>query len=110
AGTTVGSGREYVCRRPTQVATLPLGYAQGLSLVPAFLARRRNTWWRRLAGRQRPPVVLIGGEEVPIIGRIGMDQCALDVTDLSGAEVGQTVVVPTHCTLISPEVPRVYIE
>ncbi len=110
AGTTVGSGRNFVCRRPTQVATLPLGYAQGLSLVPAFLARPRNTWWRRLAGRQRPPVVLIDGQEVPIIGRIGMDQCAVDVTDLSGAEVGQTVVVPTHCTLTSPDVPRVYIE
>jgi len=110
AGTTVGSGREFVCHRPTQVATLPLGYAQGLSPMPAGPTRRRDTWWRRLVGQQRPPVVLIDGEEVPIIGRIGMDQCAVDVTDLPGAEVGQTVVVPTHCTLISPDVPRVYIQ
>jgi len=109
-GTTVGSGREFVCRRPTQVATLPLGYAQGLSLVPAFLARRRDSWWRRLAGKQRPSVVLIDGQEAPIIGRIGMDQCAVDVTDLPNVKVGQTVVVPTHCTLISPEVPRIYVE
>jgi len=29
AGATVGYGREFVCRRPTRVATLPLGYAQG---------------------------------------------------------------------------------
>jgi len=110
AGTAVGSGREFVCRRSTRVATLPLGYAQGLSLVPPFLARRRDTWWRRLASQQRPPVVLIDGQEVPIIGRIGMDQCAVDVTDLPGVEVGQTVVVPTHCTLISPDVSRIYVE
>jgi len=63
AGTAVGSGREFVCRRSTRVATLPLGYAQGLSLVPPFLARRRDTWWRRLASQQRPPVVLIDGQE-----------------------------------------------
>jgi len=110
AGTTVGSGREFVCRRPTRVATLPLGYAQGLSLVPAFLARRRKTWWHRLAGQQEPAVVLIDGQEAPIIGRIGMDQCAVDVTDMADVEVGQIVVVPTCCTLISPEVPRIYIE
>jgi len=109
AGTTVGSGREFVCRRPTQVATLPLGYAQGLSLVPAFLARRRDTWWRRISGRQRPLVVLIDGQEAPIIGRIGMDQCAVDVTDLPAVEVGQTVVVPTCRMVISPEVPRLYV-
>ena len=110
AGTAVGPGQEFVCRRPTQVATLPLGYAQGLSLVPAFLTRRQGAWWRRLAGRQGPPVVLIDGQEAPIIGRIGMDQCAVDVTDLPDIEVGQVVVVPTRRTLISPEVPRIYVE
>jgi len=109
-GTTVGSGREFVCRRPTRVATLPLGYAQGLSLVPAFPARRRNTWWRQLTSRQRPPVVLIDGEEVPIIGRIGMDQCAVDVTDMTEVEVGQMVVMPARRTVISPDVPRIYVE
>jgi len=110
AGTTVGYGREFVCRRPTRVATLPLGYSQGLSLLPASLVRRRYSWWRRLVGRQRPSVVLIDGQEAPIIGRIGMDQCAVDVTDLPDIEVGQTVVVPTRRTVVSPELPRIYVE
>ncbi len=110
AGTTVGYGTEFVCRRVTRVATLPLGYSQGLSLLPASLARRQYTWWRRLAGKQRPPVVLIDGQEAPIIGRIAMDQCAVDVTDLPDIEVGQTVIVPTRRTVVSPEVPRIYVE
>ncbi len=50
AGATVGYGKEFVCRRPTRLATLPLGYSQGLSLLPVSLAQRRYTWWRRLVG------------------------------------------------------------
>ena len=110
AGATVGYGREFVCRRPTRVATLPLGYSQGLSLLPASLARRRYNWWRRLVGKHGLPVVLIDGQQAPIVGRIGMDQCAVDVSDLSDIEVGQTVVVPARRTVVSPEVPRVYVE
>jgi alanine racemase len=110
AGATVGYGKEFVCRRLTRVATLPLGYSQGLSLLPASLVRRRHSWWRRLDGKRRSPVVLIDGQQAPIIGRIGMDQCAVDVTDLPDIEVGQTVVVPTRRTVVSPEVPRVYVE
>ncbi len=109
-GASVGYGREFVCRRPTRVATLPLGYAQGLSLLPASLARRQYSWWRCLGGKQRPLVVLIDGQGAPIIGRIGMDQCAVDVTDLPDIEVGQVVVVPTRRTVISPEVPRIYVK
>ncbi len=54
--------------------------------------------------------MLIDGQQAPIIGRIGMDQCAVDVTDLAGVEVGQVAVVPTRRTVISPDVPRIYVE
>ena len=110
AGTTVGSGRDFVCRRPTQVSTLPLGYSKGLSLMPQSLARRRYAWWRQLAGKRQRPVMNIGDCPAPIIGRISMDQCAVDVTDLPDVQVGQTVVVPTRRTVISPDVPRIYVE
>ena len=110
AGATVGYGREFVCRRPTRVATLPIGYLQGLSLLPASLARRRYTWWRQLRGRQNQSVVVINGQPAPIIGRIGMDQCAVDVTDVPEAQVGTLVSIPTRRTTISPAIPRVYLE
>ena len=109
-GAAVGYGREFVCRRPTRVATLPVGYGQGLSLLPASLVRRRYRWWRQLVDRPEQPVVLIGGQRAPIIGRIGMDQCAVDVTEVLQAQVGTVVTIPTRRTAISPDIPRTYIE
>jgi len=110
AGAAVGYGREFVCRRPTRVATLPLGYAQGLSLLPASLAHKRYRWWRQLLDRPKQLVVLIDGQRAPIIGRIGMDQCAVDVTGLPQAQVGTVVTIPSRRTAISPDVPRIYAE
>ncbi len=109
-GAAVGYGREFVCRRPTRVATLPVGYSHGLSLLPASLARRRYRWWRRLLDRPAQPVVLIDGQRAPIIGRVSMDQCTVDVTEVPQAQVGAVVTIPTRRTVISPDVPRVYIE
>ena len=110
SGAAVGYGREFICRRPTRVATLPIGYAHGLSLLPESLARRRYTWWRRLLGQQDQSGVVVDGQRAPFIGRISMDQCAVDVTDVPQAEVGTAVTIPTHRTIISPDVPRIYLE
>ena len=53
-------------------------------------------------------MVVLGSRVAPIIGRIGMDQCAVDVTDLPEAGVGSVVTIPTRRTTVSPEVPRLY--
>ncbi len=110
SGAAVGYGREFICRRPTRVATLPIGYAHGLSLLPKSLARRRYAWWRQLLGQQDRAAVLVAGQRAPLIGRIGMDQCAVDVTDVPQAQVGTLVTVPARRTAISPDVPRIYVE
>ena len=106
-GAAVGYGKEFVCRRETQVATLPIGYADGLSVMPASLARRRYCWWRRVRGRSDSPQVIINGQPAPIIGRIAMDQCCVDLTDLPEAHVGTEVVIPTRRVTVSPTVPRI---
>lgn len=106
-GAPVGYGKEFICRRGTRVATLPIGYAQGLSLMPESLARRRYSWWRQLLRPPRNRYVTIGGQKAPIIGRIAMDQCCVDVTDISEAQVGTEVVIPTRRVTVSPSVPRV---
>ena len=109
-GATVGYGQEFACRRPTRVATLPIGYAHGLSLLPKSLARRRHAWWRQLLGQQDQSGVVVDGRRAPFIGRISMDQCAVDVTDVPQAQVGTLVTIPTRRTVISPDVPRIYVE
>jgi alanine racemase len=65
AGTKVGYAGTFVCARPTTLAVVPAGYADGIR--------------RHLAGRG---VVLIGGRRCPIAGRISMDLTEVDVTDL----------------------------
>lgn len=65
----------FVTERPTRVATLPIGYADGLS--------------RKLSNRGS---VLILGKRAPIIGNVCMDMCMADVTDVPEAKKGDEVV------------------
>ncbi len=76
AGESISYGRTYITKRTTLVATLPVGYADG---------------YNRLLSNQGE--VLVRGKRVPIIGRICMDQCMIDVTKLPQVEVGDEVVL-----------------
>ena len=75
-GREIGYGGTYTTTRPTRVATIPVGYADGY---------RRN-----LSGRF---YVLIRGKRAPILGRICMDQMMVDVTEIPDAELNDTVVL-----------------
>ena len=76
AGTEVGYGGTYTTTRPTVIATLPVGFADGYS--------------RRLSNKGR---VIIHGCEAPVIGRVCMDQMMVDVTDIPGVSRGDTVTL-----------------
>ena len=75
-GREISYGGTFVTTRPTMVATVPVGYADGY---------RRN-----LSNRFS---VLIRGKRAPILGRVCMDQMMVDVTDIPGASVGDTVTL-----------------
>ncbi|MGI6297730.1 MAG: alanine racemase [Saccharofermentanales bacterium] len=64
AGTSISYGRAFITERPSRIATIPIGYADGYS--------------RRLSGEAE---VLIQGVRFPQIGRICMDTCMIDVTE-----------------------------
>ena len=66
-GTKVGYGATFVCERPTTIATVSIGYADGYP--------------RALSNKGR---VLIGSASYPVIGRVCMDQIMVDVTDSTG--------------------------
>ncbi len=66
AGTGVGYGLTHRCDRPSRIATISVGYADG--------------WPRHVSNRGS---AYIGGIRVPVVGRVSMDSMALDVTDLS---------------------------
>ena len=75
-GTGISYGHTFTTNRETRVATLPIGYADGYP--------------RALSNQGR---VLIHGQFAPIIGRVCMDQCMADVTDIPGVQRGDEVIL-----------------
>jgi alanine racemase len=65
AGAGVGYGFDFIADRPLRIATLSAGYADG--------------WPRALSGKG---AAWLAGHRLPILGRISMDSCMVDVTDL----------------------------
>lgn len=76
AGTRVGYGLTYICPRDTTIATIPVGYADGLD--------------KHLGNKGK---VLVRGNRVPRAGTIAMDLSMLDVGILDTVEPGDEVVI-----------------
>jgi alanine racemase len=76
AGEGVGYNRTHITSAPARIATLAIGYGDGLS--------------RQLSSRGR---VLVRGEFAPIVGNISMDVSGVDVTGIPGAQVGDEVLL-----------------
>lgn len=75
-GEAVGYGATFHTSRPTRIATLPVGYADGYD--------------RHFSNRGE---VLVRGRRVPVVGRVSMDLVTIDVTDIADAAVGDEVVL-----------------
>jgi len=116
AGSRIGYGGEFICARETRVATAPVGTSHGLGMAPQSVGGRLRSvvkaWLVGQEGRkgrsQHAPRGQIGGHAVPLIGRISMDQCCLDVTDAPNAQVGDEVALPVRRLAADSGLPRVY--
>lgn len=76
AGETVSYGRTYSLPKDTLVGVIPLGYADGFS--------------RSLSNRAQ---VLVNGKRAPVIGRVCMDQCLVDLGDVGRVRLGDAVTL-----------------
>jgi alanine racemase len=56
------------------------------------------------------PRAQVGALPAPLIGRISMDQCCLDVTDVAAVQIGDEVVLPVRRLAVDAAVPRVYVK
>lgn len=110
AGTTIGYSRRGVLTRASVIATVPIGYADGVD--------------RHLGCGAASFVVR--GVKCPTVGNICMDQCMIDITDVPSATIGDTVeifgaenpvegladilgTIPYELlTSVSPRVKRIY--
>ncbi len=75
-GECISYGCTFITERPIRIAVLPVGYADGFRRSP-------NNWG----------YVLIHGQQAPILGRVCMDQCIVDVTHISQTRMGDEVVL-----------------
>ena len=76
AGAPLGYGASFFTRRPSRIATVPVGYADGLS--------------RGLSNRGH---MIVRGQYARIVGNISMDLTLIDVTDIPGVSVGDEVTL-----------------
>ncbi|MGP1569491.1 MAG: alanine racemase [Eubacteriales bacterium] len=75
-GFSTGYGRKFISERPSKIATLALGYADGYPRPYSQFAK-----------------VIINGVFAPIAGNICMDQCMVDVTDVPNVKIGDEVII-----------------
>lgn len=72
----ISYGRTFKTERESVIATIPIGYADGYS--------------RSLSGKVK---VIVNGKFASVVGRICMDQCMIDVTDIDDVKVGDEVIL-----------------
>lgn len=77
ANESVGYSRKTICSRPTTLAIVPIGYADGID--------------RRLSNGVGE--VLIRGQKAPIAGNVCMDICMVDITDVPAVQIADEVVL-----------------
>ncbi len=75
-GSSIGYGRTYTTEKETRIALVPVGYGDG--------------YHRLISNRGE---VLIKGQRAPIRGRVSMDQIVVDVSDISGIHIEDTVTL-----------------
>ncbi|MBN2515277.1 MAG: alanine racemase [Deltaproteobacteria bacterium] len=76
AGYSIGYNRTYITDKPTRIATIPVGYGDGYGFI---LSNQGEA--------------LIRGKRAPIVGRVSMDMCTIDVTHITECTVGDEVVL-----------------
>jgi len=76
AGEAVGYDGRFITNRPTRLAVIAAGYADGL-----------------MRGLSNQGTVLVLGRRAPIVGQISMDMAMVDVTGIAGVALGETVTI-----------------
>jgi alanine racemase len=97
-GASIGYASEYMVPRRMTLATLPVGYADGLTMQPAerLIGLGSQSFW----GKRE-------GVNLPFVGRCGISHVLVDATNLPGIKPGDAVELPVRRT--ASRAPRVYL-
>lgn len=75
-GHSVSYSRSFIAEKPTTIATVPIGYADG------YDRKLSNRGW-----------MVVGGKKAPVIGDVTMDTTMIDITEISETKIGDEVIV-----------------
>jgi len=114
-GSSVGYGRDFIAKKSLEVGVVPIGYADGFGLLPHS---RPVKPWELFKSTSRALSNMMGivpvnsvtrnGEKIPVIGRIGMQLCMVDISGRN-IKAGDEITVSMRRTTASPRLPRVYL-
>ena len=100
-GRSIGYAGETVAHKSMVVATLPVGYSDGLTMEPAERLIGLGSgfqYWGMLRGRK-----------TPLVGRCAISHVLVDVSRVPDVRVGDAVALPVRRTAASARIPRIYI-
>ena len=87
--TSISYGRRYITKRKSKIATVPIGYADGLRRVLSNVGE-----------------VIINNQKAPIVGSICMDSFMVDVTDLENVNIGDDVYIWDNKNITLEEIEK----
>ena len=87
--TSISYGRRYITKRKSKIATVPIGYADGLRRVLSNVGE-----------------VIINNQKAPIVGSICMDSFMVDVTDLENVNIGDDVYIWNNKNITLEEIAK----
>jgi alanine racemase len=111
----IGYGAEARTKKGMVLATLPIGFSDGFTLLPESIAIKPRFFLKRFltrlgmrASRAVGPIE-IKGQVTPIVGRVAMQHTNVDVTQLFNVVPGDVATVAARRTSINSRVPKVYV-
>ncbi|MCK4225718.1 alanine racemase [candidate division WOR-3 bacterium] len=75
-GHSVSYSRSFIAKRPTTIAVVPIGYADG------YDRKLSNKGW-----------MMVSGKKAPVIGDVTMDATMIDITDIPDVKIGDEVII-----------------
>ena len=114
-GCPVGYGSAYVTKHPTRVAVIPVGSADGYMLEKTRTSTRFRDCIRAACAslfsiiRKKKHYVLVGGKRALVIGHVGVNHTAIDVTDVECAP-GTVVQLDAAPLFVPASIPRQYVD
>ena len=114
-GAEVGYGSAYVTKQPTRVAIVPVGSSDGYMVEKIRTSHSFKACFRAACSamlgffRRRRYYVLVNGKRAAVIGHVGVNHTAIDVTDIPCAP-GDTVLLDAAPLFVPDSIPRQYVD